>query len=219
MFPLYIRDELHPERPIQNFREDAVRPLAEALAFESGNVIENSRSLLNYIYAILHSPAYRALYGEELKQGFPKVPMTDVPSLARGLTDLGDQLVRNHLFDSSIRTFASPEGVRFAGRGAARVEKGYPQWDNGRVTISGERWFEEVPENVWVFQIGGYQVCEKWLKDRRFDKLDRTLNEDDILHYRRIVVALGETIRLMAEIDRVIDEHGGWPGAFKGMTD
>jgi hypothetical protein len=71
--------------------------------------------------------------------------------------------------------------------------------------------FKGVKEEVWNFHIGGYQVCEKWLKDRK----GRKLTKDDIEHYQKIVVALSETIRLMAEIDKVIDEHGGWPGAFQ----
>jgi len=64
---------------------------------------------------------------------------------------------------------------------------------------------------VWTFHIGGYQVCDKWLKDRK----GRTLSRDDIAHYQKIVVALAETIRLMKEIDEVIEAHGGWPGAFQ----
>ncbi len=56
------------------------------------------------------------------------------------------------------------------------------------------------------FYIGDYQVCEKWLKDRR----QRELPYEDISHYEKIVVALGETIRLMKQIDEVIDAHGGW---------
>jgi hypothetical protein len=67
-----------------------------------------------------------------------------------------------------------------------------------------------VREGIWHFHIGGYQVCEKWLKDRK----GRTLSRDDIIHYQKIVVALNETIRLMQEIDEVIEQHGGWPGAF-----
>jgi hypothetical protein len=70
--------------------------------------------------------------------------------------------------------------------------------------------FRGVREPVWNFHIGGYQVCEKWLKDRK----GRTLTKDDIAHYHKIVIALSETIRLMAEIDEVIEKHGGWPGAF-----
>ena len=65
-------------------------------------------------------------------------------------------------------------------------------------------------EDVWNFHIGGYLVCEKWLKDRR----GRTLTMEDVTHYQKIVVALSETIRVMKGIDEVIEEHGGWPGAF-----
>jgi hypothetical protein len=70
--------------------------------------------------------------------------------------------------------------------------------------------FRGVPEAVWNFHIGGYQVCQKWLKDRK----GRTLTDEDIAHYHKIVISLTETIRLMAEIDQVIETHGGWPGAF-----
>jgi len=40
------------------------------------------------------------------------------------------------------------------------------------------------------------------------------LTKDDLTHYQKIVVALNETIHLMAEIDEVIEAHGGWPDAF-----
>ena len=73
--------------------------------------------------------------------------------------------------------------------------------------VTGTVGFRGVPEEVWNFHIGGYQVCEKGLKARR----GRTLDADDLVHYHRIVVALHETIHLMAEIGRVIDAHGGWP--------
>lgn len=71
-----------------------------------------------------------------------------------------------------------------------------------------------MPEAVWSFRIGGYQVSQKWLKDRK----GRTLSDEDIAHYQKIVVALKETVRLMAEIDNVIEAHGGWPGAFAPST-
>ncbi len=60
---------------------------------------------------------------------------------------------------------------------------------------------------MWEFPLGGYQVYEKWLEDRK----GRALTWDDIQHYQRIIVVLKETIRLMGEIDAVIDAQGGWP--------
>ena len=76
--------------------------------------------------------------------------------------------------------------------------------EQGRVFINKIQYFGDVPEAVWEFHIGGYQVCEKWLKDRK----GRKLSYDDIQHYQKIVVALNETIRLMSEIDNLIPS---WP--------
>nr|AAU83246.1 adenine specific DNA methyltransferase [uncultured archaeon GZfos27B6] len=73
--------------------------------------------------------------------------------------------------------------------------------------INGTQYFEGIPEEIYNFHIGGYQVCEKWLKDRK----GRRLGEEEIEHYQKIVVVLNETIRIMKEIDEVIEEHGGWP--------
>ena len=73
-----------------------------------------------------------------------------------------------------------------------------------RVYINKFQYFEGVEPRVWNFHVGGYQVCHKWLKDRK----GRKLNYDDITHYQKIVLALRETIRLMGEIDEAIPE---WP--------
>ena len=81
------------------------------------------------------------------------------------------------------------------------------------------RGFTGVPEEVWNFQIGGYQVCHKWLKDRQAKggknpRPGRVLTNEDIAHYCKIVTAIHHTIRIMGEIDDVIEQHGGWPDAF-----
>ncbi len=101
------------------------------------------------------------------------------------------------------------------------MEKGYPKYENGKVLINGSRWFEDVPKATWEFHVGGYQVCKKWLKDRagkggQNPHPGRVLTEDDLLHYRRVVIAINETRRLMTQVDQVIEKHGGWPGAFAG---
>lgn len=86
--------------------------------------------------------------------------------------------------------------------------------------INASRWFEDVPQATWEFYVGGYQPCKRWLKDRaakggKKQSDGRILTDEDVLHYRRMVTALTETGRIMAEIDKVIEIHGGWPGAFK----
>jgi len=77
----------------------------------------------------------------------------------------------------------------------------------GRVWINDHQFFEGVTKEVWEFHVGGYQVCEKWLKDRK----GRELSYDDKEHYKLIVAILGQTIALMNEIDKVITMNGGWP--------
>ena len=77
----------------------------------------------------------------------------------------------------------------------------------GRVWINDTQYFEGVPPDVWEAHIGGYQVCEKWLKDRK----GRTLAYDDLNHYQAIVSALAETLTLTEGIDETIEDHGGWP--------
>ena len=83
----------------------------------------------------------------------------------------------------------------------------HKQPEQGRIYINKTQYFDNVTQNVWEFHIGGYQVCHKWLKDRK----GRTLSYEDIRHYQRTVAALAETIELMEKIDEIIEEHEGWP--------
>ena len=73
--------------------------------------------------------------------------------------------------------------------------------------INKTQYFGGVPTDVWAFHVGGYQVCQKWLKDRK----GRMLSFADVQHYQRVVGALAETIQLMEQVDEMIEEHGGWP--------
>ena len=177
------------------------------------------RDLFDYIYAVLHSPGYRARYAEFLKSDFPRIPTPKTRDLFAQLIPLGRALVSLHLVKRDEAPVLADPDIRFAGTGEARVEKGFPKYENGKVMINDARWFEDVPRETWEFYIGGYQVCHKWLKDRaakggKNSKPGRVLTDDDILHYRRTVTALTETRRIMAEIDRVIESHGGWSDAF-----
>lgn len=177
------------------------------------------RDLFDWIYAVLHSPTYRTRYAEFLKSDFPRIPRPASRDLFAALIPLGRDLVALHLLKPEEASILKTPEIRFAGSGEPRVAKGYPKFENGKVMINANRWFEDVPRETWNFKVGGYQVLEKWLKDRaekggKNPKPGRVLTDEDILHYRRVVVALTETQRLMSEIDRVINQHGGWPDAF-----
>jgi predicted helicase len=161
-----------------------------------------------YLYAILHSQSYRSRYSEFLKIDFPRIPLTQNIKLFRSLAGLGSKLTALHLLESSK---PEKQAVTFEGGRCPEIEK--VSWSTNTVWIDKSRTigFKGVKETVWNFEIGGYQVCEKWLKDRK----ERKLTMEDIEHYQSIVFAISETICLMEEIDNVIYEHGGWPGAFQ----
>jgi len=143
-----------------------------------------------YIYAVFHSPTYRSRYAEFLKMDFPRLPLTQDTELFKQLSELGEQLVSIHLMNAHI------EGdCYFPIKGSNVVEK--VEYNDSKVYINKTQYFDNVKPNVWEFHIGGYQVCQKWLKDRK----GRVLNYDDCTHYLYILAALEQTQSLMAQID------------------
>ena len=159
-----------------------------------------------YMYAVFHSPTYRDRYGEFLKTDFPRLPLTSQPKLFKQLCDLGDRLIELHLMEGHGEEIASYpiEGNNVVDK----VRYSEPKADeSGKVWINKTQYFDGVPQQVWDFYIGGYQVCHKWLKDRK----GRTLSYEDLTHYQSIVSAISETIELMDNIDRTINNFGGFP--------
>ena len=163
--------------------------------------------VFHYMYAVFHSPTYRTRYAEFLKIDFPRLPLTTNVDLFRSLCKLGERLVGLHLMEQ-FGKLTLPYPVN----GDNVVEKieyleSRDQQGHGCVYINKTQYFEGVPPDVWNFHIGGYQVCHKWLKDRK----GRTLTFDELKHYQHIVAALAETIKLMEQVDEAIEEHSGWP--------
>jgi len=163
--------------------------------------------IFTYMYAVFHSPTYRVRYAEFLKKGFPRLPLTSNTKLFRKLCKLGERLIELHLMEKFGK--ATPNYPEQGNNLVEKVDYLVPrdQPEQGRVYINKTQYFDGIPSEVWEFHVGGYQVCHKWLKDRK----GRVLTFDDIKHYQRIVAALAETITLMANIDEVIEEYGGWP--------
>ena len=149
---------------------------------------------------------------------FPRVQLPGSLDLFRGLARLGSELAGLHLMESPkldefIATYEGPENpeVERVGWSDNTVWLDAGAARKGHLAVPGTVGFHGVPEAVWNFHIGGYQVCEKWLKDRK----GLVLSADELLHYQKIVVALNETTRVTEEIDEVIEQHGGWPAAFQ----
>ena len=156
--------------------------------------------ILDYIYAVLHSPTYREKYKEFLKIDFPRVPYPKNKETFLKLVELGQQIREIHLLESSVVeqyiTQYPMDGDNVVGK--PRFISTSPN-EHGKVYINESQYFDNVPKVAWEFYIGGYQPAQKWLKDRK----NRKLEFEDILHYQKIIVALSETDRLMKEIDKI----------------
>lgn len=228
------------DAPAQAAFEGVIAPKSEQVAMfgerrergDGGASSFGPRDLFDWIYAVLHSPSYRARYDDYLKSDFARIPLPEDRALFQALVPLGTRLIALHLLDAKAAPeLNDPKSVRLAGAGEARVtfkssEFEKSAWEGGRMYIAADksRWFETVPERVANFHIGGYRPARKWLKDRtasggKRPSAGRVLSEADILHYRRMIVAMDQTIDLMAQIDTLIEAHGGWPDAFRGIVE
>lgn len=199
IFPLYLYEDVdNSRRP--NFSNDIIQKFADYLKLkfipeksdEEGTFA--SIDVLDYIYAVLHSPKYRETYKEFLKIDFPKVPYPTDNAKFWKLVELGSELRSIHLLESNkLNTLTI--GYPISGDNIVSKLK----YENEKVHINDTQYFDKVPEAAWNFYIGGYQPAQKWLKDRK----NKELTYDDIIHYQKIINALYLTDKLMLQIDEI----------------
>ena len=210
--PLYIyyKENMGQEERIVNFNMKLYEKIAKGLnylACVEDNVLIDPiggvngvlypQDLFDYIYAVLHSPSYRERYKEFLKIDFPRIPYPTDWEKFRDLVELGEELRQLHLMED----LPSKTGITFPVAGSLQVD--CYRWQDYRVYINAEQYFEGVPESAWNFFIGGYQPAQKWLKDRKA----LTLSFEDVKHYGRIIYVLQQTERIMQEIDGIMTKQ------------
>ena len=207
IFPLYLYPETNGQQTLEqdterkpNLKAEIVNQIAEKLGLTFTTEKETTENtfapidILDYIYAVLHSPTYREKYKEFLKIDFPRVPYPKDAATFWQLVKLGGEIRQIHLLESpKVEQYIT----EYPENGTNVVDK--PKYKDGKVFINDEQYFSNVPQVAWEFYIGGYQPAQKWLKDRK----GRKLEFEDTGHYQKIIVALSETDRLMKEIDRI----------------
>ena len=203
VFPLYLYPDsgglgLETKREL-NFKPAFLTALAEKLELPQISPLNlpediTPEEILAYIYAVLYSPTYRERYYEFLRYDFPRIPLPQDIDYFHKLAALGQELINWHL----LKDVQIPNRHRFEGEGDGVVVK--LRHENGNVWINNTQHFTNVPAEVWEYEIGAYQVCEKWLKDRK----NEMLSHAEVRQYSSILVAVAETLRVMAEIDGVL---------------
>lgn len=202
-FPLYLypdaKHDLFNHMAPGGERQANLNPQVVAALTEAHGREPTPENVFHYVYAVLYAPSYREMYIEFLKTDFPRIPFTPNRDLFQTLAELGRQLVELHLLRAA--ELDSP-AARFHGTGDNRVAKSAREGlrhesETERVWINKSQYFAPVPVELWQYTIGGYQVLQKWLKDRR----GRQLSLDEIRTYCRIVTALRRTVEIQEEID------------------
>jgi len=215
--PLYLYPDSNAQQTLgltnertPNLNKEIVKQIAEKLGLTFTTEKEKIKDafapidVLDYIYAVLHSPTYREKYKEFLKIDFPRVPYPKDVETFWQLVNLGGEIRQIHLLESPV---VEKYITQYPIDGNNAVDKirfvcATPDI-KGKVYINDIQYFANVPAVAWNFYIGGYQPAQKWLKDRK----DRKLEFDDIQHYQKIIVALTETDRLMKEINKIDIEN------------
>jgi predicted helicase len=181
--------ERHQTR-IENFTPD-FRAFIDTLY----NHHYSPEEILGYMYAILHSPQYRTQYLEFLKKDYPRIPFVKSRKTFDRLSKMGWGLVQTHL----MKTIPKLGLGAYIGKGNHVVEKISYAPNEKKIIINPTQHFEQVPQNVWDFCIGGYQVLDKYLKSRK----GRTLSFDEIQNIENVVNILAFTINQINEIDQL----------------
>src|SRR5258708_3005811 len=172
-FPLYLQPDETGLKLSSSRQPNFSHGFLKALATRLGVVQTNPHALpapvtpkhiFQYAYAVFHSPGYRSRYAEFLKLDFPRLPLTGNLELFRALVELGGDLTALHLLESAKLTLSTPGLI---GSRHPEVEK--ISWSRNTVWLDKGQTigFPGGADDVWNFHIGGYKVCEKWLKDRK----------------------------------------------------
>jgi predicted helicase len=213
VFPLYLypdrdkKDLFSNKKELQR-RQPNINPELFTTLSEVYRKEPSPEEIFYYIYGVLYSNTYRTKYADSLKIDFPRIPFTQGYKLFSKMGEHGKRLIDLHLLKSKE---LDPPVVKFQGKGNYKVENLRYDEKEKHVYINQSQYFEGVTEEVWQYQIGGYQVSNKWLKDRK----DRELHTDDIKHYCKIVTSLQKTIEIQKAIDTLYPKVEKQPIEFK----
>jgi predicted helicase len=185
LFPLYLYQPNGSRTPNLNSK------FLDYLSNLYGEFVQ-PEDILYYIYGVFYSNKYRKKFCEILIYDFPRIPFPKKFQIFKQICDKGKELVELHLMKKQlIPTIKYEIAVKNNVESMNYVE--------GKVYINKAQYFENIPEEVWTFYVGGYKVLEKWLKSRK----NRDLSVQEISHFIQIIEVLKETLRIMDEIDKI----------------
>lgn len=196
--PMYLYDEDEKKHP--NVNMEYVKSISDTIGQDFNTEMKcqegsfNMLDLYDYVYAILHNPSYREKYMDFLKTDFPIVPYPVNNAMFKKCCSFGARLRKLHLMETDLdcsRYDFPIEGDNIVGT---------YKFKNDRLYINKNQFFVGVEELEWNSHFGGYCPAQKWLKDKRGQKLA----EEDIIFYMKVLATLRKNEEIMHEIDNEI---------------
>ena len=202
--PLYLRSEtaMDGELWTPNLNQEKLKELTQYLPYEVSPI-----QVFDYVYGILHDPAYCKRYEQYLCRDFPRVPIINEPEelrtaesfyvseeLFRIYSSAGARLRRLHLMTDKI-----PAALSLEPNAAEDMEIGAVKYKDGVLQLNANKRIVGIPKEVWDYQIGGYQVLDKWFKSHKGE----ALNLGSFTHIENIVGLIAETIRIQNELSEM----------------
>ncbi|MFN7684598.1 MAG: type ISP restriction/modification enzyme [Oligoflexia bacterium] len=207
IYPLYVYEQAEDHDDF--FKKVGTRSSNMSAAFSATvesqlKAAPTEREVFNYIYAVLSSAGYRTRYRDQLKSQYPRVPITNDKRLFSKLAELGADLVEAHL---RKKAGGRASEFSFPVKGDCCVEYVKYDTERRRVFINDNQYFEGISEEIWLYSVGGFQISEKWLKDRKGSKLKLS----EIRDYQANLAAIEISLKKVEQIDNAIKNAGGWP--------
>ncbi len=212
VFPLWLDNETESRRAniepaFINSIEARLGLRFEAVADASDEPSFTPMDVFHYIYGLFHAPTYRLRYSDYLSRGFPRIVIPSCATTWKTFIDVGQQLASLHL--NWPRTDSGTTASRATTtEQQIKIGPSYPMFADGRICVAEDGPFIVASESVWNFHVGTYQVCRKWLRDRK------SIDSSQLAEYESIVAAIGQTLQLMESLDEAVAVAGGWDAVF-----
>ena len=201
LFPVWsYTNEFGKEKRYMNFNEEIISSFNKSINCVLVDKEEHNDNeytvdeLLGYIYGFLNSWKYRNENKEELCRDFPYVPYPKSYEQFIQISNIGRKLISLHANEktdsSGIATFC----------GEGNLEVANIKRKGNDVFINKTEKFTDISDEVWNYWYGGHQIVQKWIKERKGEKLE----ESDVQHFLNIVEIIYETIDMCGKVDELI---------------
>ena len=157
--------------------------------------------VFDYVYGALSAPSYTTRFRPALAQGFPRVPFPARSEDFLGLARPGARLRAAHAL---VVGGVAPMKVQGT-LGPLTVAR----HERDRLLVSDHAAVTPVSDAMWTYEVSGYRVLQRWVKERAGIDLDR--DYETLQELRRVAGAVRRSVELGPALDAglaAVLEHG-----------